>query len=45
MIPLEDKAPYLGVEDVCDNSSWTDAYGNIEATIAINPSLPWYVRS
>lgn len=38
-IPLESKAPYLGVEGQCEESAWTDTFGIINNYIAINPAL------
>lgn len=42
--PLESEAPYLGVEDMCDNTSWTSEYGTIESTIVIDSALPYDMR-
>ena len=38
-IPLESKAPYLGIESQCDDDAWTDQYGHINETIMIDPTL------
>lgn len=37
-VPLESKAPYLGMEGLCEESAWTDIYGIVNGSVLIDPT-------